>query len=342
MGANATPCTDSQRQPGDAFCFTNVSQQPLIVLTFDRPLAPSSEFRDNYAIVSGSSGNLAFKRVRIDPVERAAILTLADTTVTGPDVRLAGGTEHRLVIKSSADPRNHLASYEGAKLEGELVVRFTTRATPGDEENRIDPAPSDACETIKVLSSKCAGAPCHGATKVAPAMGLSLVSYEGIANSAIGQRSTLVQTAQHPPPGSGVAAEFPYGMALIEKGSSARSFLIYKIMMDRERTATLEGTTYKVPEPPGIPGGAVTSKTDPLVSVANDLRRRIPGSEMPPRNLPGDPNPSGFGPLPLSELRLIRRWIDDGAPPCVAPSGDAGADAAPDAVTDSVSDMGGD
>lgn len=312
-----------------------MSQQPLIVLTFDRPLSPSSEFRDNYSIVSGSSGNLAFKRVRVDPVERAAVLALADTTVAGPDARLAANTEYRLVIKSSDDPRNYLASYEGAKLEGEVIVRFTTRAAAGEEETRLDPAPVDACESIKILASKCSGDRCHGANNVPPAMGLSLVTYDAIAATAIGQRSSLVQTAQHPPPGVGVpSGDFPYGMSIIEKGSSARSFLLYKILMDKRRTATASGNTFTVPEAPGIPGSAVTSTTDPLVSTAADLGRRIPGSEMPPEFLAGEQTPSGFAPLSLTEVRTLRRWIDEGAPPCTATGTDAGVDGSTDAVSD--------
>ena len=316
-----------------------MSQQPLIVLTFDRPLAATSVNRDNYAIVSGSSGNLAFKRVRIDPVERAAVIALADTKSAGPDVRLAASTEYRLVIKSLADPRARLASYEGAKLEGEIVVRFTTRAAAGDEEKDIDPAPVDACDTIKVLAAKCADAQCHGANGVPPVLGLSLLTAEAIEKTAIGQRSSLVQTADHPPPGTGSPSpDFPYGMSIIERGDSSRSFLIYKIMMDKDRTATSSGSAFTVPAPPGIPEGDVTSKTDPLVSVANELRRRIPGSEMPPRQIATDPDGTGFGPLSLSELRMIRRWIDQGAPPCGAAPSDAGVDSASDATPDSTSD----
>ncbi len=335
MGANASTCTP---QPGDASCFTNVSQQPLIMLTFDRPLASSSESRDNYLLVSGSSGNIAFKRVRVDPVERAVVLAIADTSVTGPDARLAGNTEYRLLIKSSDDPRNQLASFEGARLEGQLVVRFTTRAAAGDEENRLDPAPVDACESIKILSSKCSGERCHGANNVPPAMGLSLVTYEAMSATAIGQRSSLVQTAQTPPPGVGApSADFPYGMAIIEKGSSARSFLLYKILIDKRRTATATGSAFTVEDAPGIPGSALTSASDPLVQTANELHRRIPGSEMPPEFLAGGA-PSGFGPLSLSEVRTLRRWIDDGAPPCTSSVGDAGTDASTDGATDASTD----
>jgi hypothetical protein len=67
---------------------------------------------------------------------------------------------------------------------------------------------------------------------------------------------------------------------------------------------------------------------------------------MPPRQIAAEPNPTGFGPLSLSELRVIRRWIDDGAPSCGAvPSdggvdapSDSGGDASSDAVTDSITD----
>jgi hypothetical protein len=302
----AKKCTAPQ--PGDAFCMVDVGHQPRIVLTFDRPLSQTSDSPRNYSIASGSIESVAVARARIDPVERAAVLVL--------DSKLAASTEYRLIIKSDPDPRYRLTSIEGVGLDAPIVVRLTTGAMPGEVDTNPEFTTADPCGAIKLLTSKCTGGPCHGATNVAPAMGLSLVTYAAIEATARGKGSALVQTAQHPPPGSVPSNDFPYGLSIVEPGSSARSFLIYKLMMD-------------------------DSREEPFASVAKDLRRRIPGSEMPPRTLAGG-DPSGFGPLPVDELRQIRRWIDDGAKDCPDPGGDAGADSMTDASTDSASDAGGD
>jgi hypothetical protein len=337
MGAGSSRC---DAKPGDAFCVKDVSPQPRVVLRFDRVMAPSSVFRDNYRIVSGSSGNLNFKQVRIDPIERAVVFTLRD------DQKLLPG-EYVLRIKSSDDPANRLAAFDGAKFEGESLVRFVVGANM-TLEPEIDPLAKDELPTreeraraaIGTLSASCTGARCHGNNSgSAPAMGLSLINPTAICATAFGRSSVLVQAPDDPSGGGRTTNDFPTGLPLIPNPSSgdgsARSFLLYKILMDYRLRADAECA----------PTDAACAKEMAAMTRAfAELRKRIPGAPMPHDTLGPDPSSSIFSPLPLASVRLLRRWIDEGAAPCdktpiVVPT-DAGADATGDTLGDAPGDTG--
>lgn len=339
MGADAAPCAP---RPGDAFCFTNVSPQPRVVLTFDRVMAPSSVFRDNYRIVSGSSGNLNFKQVRVDPIERAIVFTLRD------DQKLIAGTEYVLRIKSVDDPPNRLAAFDGTRFEGEALVRFVVSMNPKLEPEIDPPLPGEpptreerAVAALGTLSASCAGARCHGDNVGSPpAMGLSLINPTAICETAFGRGAVLVQAADDPSGGGRNSSDFPTGLPLIPSPSngdgSARSFLLYKVLMD-----------YRVRADAECAAGDAKCASDmaAMTRAFGDLRKRIPGAPMPHDTLAPDPSSSIYTPLPLASVRLLRRWIDEGAAPCDKTSitgGDAGVDATVDAATDAVADSIGD
>lgn len=319
MGS-ASKCTTLK--PGDAFCFTDVSQQPRVTLTFDRMMAPSSVFRENYRIVSGSSSSLNFKQVRVDPVERSIVFILRDELTEGA---------YSLRIKSVDAPANRLAAFDGTPFEGEAVVSFNVKKGTADTE--IDP-PLDpmlttvdarACAAISALQASCTGAQCHGDTKGTPPMlGLSLVNYAAIRGSAKSRSSVLVQAADDPSGSGRYTTDFPTGLPLISPKDSASSFLLYKILMDyRER-----------------PGGEKEAAA--LLRMSTELRKRIPGAPMPHDSLPPEPNASVFFALPMPTVRLLRQWIDDGACGCgeVACSGGTATDAGTDAADASETSTG--
>lgn len=306
-----------------------MTQQPRFVLTFDRIMAPSSVFRDNYRIVSGSSGSLNFKQVRVDPVERQIVFTLTAPLTEGA---------YKLRIKAVDDPRNRLAAFDGTPFEGEAIIVFNVGKDPGKVEE-IDPpiadlpatAPARACEAIGTLAASCTGKACHGDLNgSAPAMGLSLINYTAIKATAIGRASSLVQAPDDPGGVGRTSTDFPTGLAIIAAPASgdgsANSFLMYKILMDyRARSG----------------GDAIAND---LARMSAELRKRIPGAPMPHDTLPPQPSARTFSPLPLATVRLLRQWIDDGAGPCGAsPPSDAGVDATTmDAASDAVSDSAGD
>lgn len=302
---NGTRCAP---KPGDAFCVSDVNLRPLVVLQFDRIMAVSSSSRANFKIVSGTSGNLAFIQPRVDPVERTIVFTLATP--------LAADTEYRLLIEDSKRPADRLAAFDGAPFEGRAVVRFTT-GKDATEQTDVDPQRVDACAAVATLKDRCGNAACHGPRETHPAMGLSLDRWESIFDTAINHGSKLVQQATEPAGTGEGSRRFPAGLPIIAPGASGRSFLLFKILMDPRRTG---------PDGPPHPSLALdtATATDPFARTAAELAQRVPGAPMP-RDL---------DPLPVESLRVLRRWIDDGAKACGASSSDAGIDATADVASD--------
>lgn len=296
---HGVPCTDPR--PGERFCFTQVNRRPLFVLGFDRPMAVSSSARANFKITSGSSGNLEFLQPRVDPVERTIVFALGPTAPS-----LSPDTEYRLVMEDSGRAADRLASYDGVPFRGRVVIRFVTGTDP-TAQTAVEPQPLEACAAISVLKNRCATSGCHQGS--APPMGLSFESYDAIKATAIDHASVLVQQASDPSGTGENAAVFPRGLPIIASGTSARSFLLFKVLLDARRHA-----------PPGPDGPhpdlvLPMPAAEPFARVARELGTRVPGAAMPEE---GDV-------LPLEELRLLRRWIDGNAPPCAPPGGDAGA-----------------
>jgi hypothetical protein len=305
--------------------------QPLVVLQFDRILSRGSVARANYAIVSGTSKDLSFKQIRVDPVERAVIFSLEEA--------LLPSVEYKLVIRAAEREADRLAAYDGTPFEGTYTIAFDTRpsSTPAEAETDIDPGGADPCGALKILQGSCAGARCHGETvagDAAPAMGLSFASNAAIQATALGKAASEVQSAAGPRVGSS-GAPFPYGMQLIAPNDSASSFLLYKILMDTNlRDSKLLG--------PGDAYPINTAAQAPLTpqrmkEVGAELSRVIPGAPMPHPSLPPDDelSLSPYEPLTLANVRLLRAWIDRGAPACGIATGDAGtSDGATDGSLD--------
>lgn len=297
-------------------------------------MAATSNSPLNFSIVSGTAGNLVGLQGRVDPVERTIVFTL------GAD--LLPKTEYRLLVEDNARAGLQLAAFDGAPFAGRATIRFTTGDTPGLSQTDNDPEPVDACRAVTALGgSTCTGSSCHGDDRTdvavgdkrtAPAMGLSLVSDDAIEQTAINHTSVLVQLATDPSGTGARTQSFPYGLPIIDvavagrSGNSARSFLVYKLLMSEPRHGGDGGTPVEGAHPQlTLPPPSV----DPFPRVADELRARIPGAPMPPTDR-----------LDLDLVRVIRRWIDGGAPRCRA-GGDAGPDAA-DATADAVSDAAAD
>lgn len=264
--------------------------RPRVELRFDRIMAISSGARANFKIVSGTSGNVTFIQPRVDPVERSIVFGLGAGV---PD--LQPNTEYRLLLEDSGRFADRLGAFDGTAFVGRAVVRFTT----GDDataEDDVDPEPVEACRATRILRDACAGSACHGGAS--PAMGLSLASDEGLATTALDRTSVLVASADEPSGTGEATRRFPFGLPIIARGASARSFLLFKILLDGRRT-------------------------DPR--TAQELGLHIPGSPMPHTARPPEPGGVVAGPLTLAEVKVLRRWIDGGAPACRAVS-DAGTD----------------
>ncbi len=358
IGPGATPCPEPA--PGGEPCLRDVILQPTFVLQFDRPLAPSSVARSNYAIRSGSvPGELAFELPRVDPVESTVVFTLSEP--------LLPQTEYSLHVRAAERAADRLAAFDGVPFRGEVVVRFTTGPDDGRRETDNDPLATAlgadlGCRAVQILAGGCAGTQCHGDVRrdvapealAPPAMGLSLISNEAIAATAIRRAAVQVQLASDPGGTGGTTSDFPHGLPLIEPGSSARSYLLYKILRDPRRVAPNASGVVELP-PPVESLRVAPPGFDPLARTAAELARVIPGAPMPHDVLPPEPDAGVYAPTSLENVRVLRAWIDKGAPPCVttpasgsdagvadtgAGGGDTGGDAADDTGGDAAEDSG--
>jgi hypothetical protein len=101
-------------------------------------------------------------------------------------------------------------------------------------------------------------------------------------------------------------------MAIIKRGSSSESFLIYKLLMRAPTTgASMLAPPFDLP-----------NEKELAAHAASELGEHIPG----------EPMPKSSSPLSWDDLRLLRRWIDDGAAGCTGyvPPSDAGVDSSAD------------
>lgn len=301
--------------------------QPLVVLQFDRALARSSVARANYTIASGSNKDLDFKQIRVDPVDRTVVFTL--------ETPLLPSTDYKLIVRAADREADRLAAYDGTPFEGTYTISFSTASSAGAVETDIDPVAVDACHTVTTLQATCFGSACHGDRDSAgpPAMGLSFASSAAVQATAVGKAASEVQIAAAPRTGS-PNAPFPYGMQLVAPNESAASFLLYKILMDPRLRD--EGLDPDQPYPPlSIASAPLTPRR--LQQLGQELSKVIPGAPMPHPDLVPDPSAEPYKPLGLKEVRLLRAWIDRGAPPCLAPGADAGSpDGSPEGGSDAM------
>ena len=297
-------------------------------------MSPGSVSRANFSIDSGTVRGVTSLTIRVDPVERTVVMMPADA--------LAPDTEYVLSIHPSDAPANRLSAYDGAPYEGPGSIRFRTAGATdkGEDEGPFDPA-VDPCAAYDVLAGSCLGSSCHGGGdedptglgRTPPAEGLSLMGKvqggDSIQATAVGRAAVTVQAAADPGgAGNPVPRRFPYGMPIIEPGSSAGSYLMYKVL----RRPPLGALPYLDPTVPDVadPGGA----------LADDLNGRCPGAPMPhPTRRPEKTKKERLE-LHWAELVTLRAWIDQGAVGCNCVSGvdcngdagvDGGGDAAPDA-----------
>jgi hypothetical protein len=282
-----------------------VPLHPLFVVRFDRLLAPSSDYRPNFTIASGAFGNVTFREIRVDPVAREVVFAIADD--------LLPHTRYVLHVESAPDPSTRLAAVDGVPLASAVDVPFWTEdaKAPGEvAENDLNPdaQPTDACDVAALFAKTCAGNNCHGSASEAPAMGLNLGTSAGIQATAVGK--VAVQAAYEATPGGAgqpSSLAFPYGLPLIRPGQSSTSFLLYKIL----KRAPDDGTP--------ADASAFALAGAPVGSATRADLAAVPGSGMPHDTLVPNPDQQQNPRLPLGwgDARLVRRWIDAGAPACV-------------------------
>ena len=318
----------------------------------------SSASRANFALGSGSFPNVELLTPRVDPIERAVIFS-----ATAP---LEKNTQYNLQIHSGGGT-NALVAFDGAEFEGSTLIVFTTAddddVTVEDADTPL-PTKQDhdrlACHAYSILSnpSNCTGTYCHGggdyfeAGNTQPVMGLSFffpaAGADPIQLTAVGHPSV---EAQDPSNVGGTPTlqprNFPVGMAIVEPGASAASYLMYKILMRYPTPGSSPAAAYMDPTVPDLP--------HPGETTADDLATRMFGQPMPDPQRATEPNGGPNHTVEWSDRAILRRWIDDGAQACPcaridentygckgAPGSDAGADAGDADATAETGDAGAD
>ncbi len=186
----------------------DVDRRPLIRLETDRRLAPNSVTPENVQLVSGAR----------------SIPLVIDVDVVRPGVVLRPMTtlDPEVTYLIQVDRLRDLDGFVGAPMN---PIAFHT----GSRSEGVPP-PSDATwdDVAPIFAARCASLQCHGGDR--PVLGLDLSSAEQVRQTAIGFGATELR---RPVAGaSAPSAPALTGLAIIEPGSPARSYVVYKVLDD--------------------------------------------------------------------------------------------------------------
>ena len=235
-----------------------------------------------------------------DPYERTATFHLRPRDRWIPD------TLHTAVVLPPADPSDitGIRAFDGAPLEQRVIFSFTPSASLSDPD--VDDAGPrvDWCDDVAGVAAlpaarkafaPCAG--CHGPSD--PAAGLDLSSPEAIRRTALRVLAAEVVPLEH----AGVTAETPtdfgQGMARIDPGNPGNSYLVYKLLINREN--------YPQPGDPEASDPYWERGMGPLQAPSNDELGRLRDAFVWM-----EPMPLGGG-LSVSLMRSLVTWIAQGA-----------------------------
>jgi hypothetical protein len=235
----------------DVLCDTPTPDCPLptnlaIELRFDRFLLPGS-LDGGLALYSGNPpANGVALRAEYDMIERVVVYR--------PSRRLQPNTLYTAELVPSTNPAQGFWAFDRAPLvEGAVPLRFSFSTGSGP---RSEPAPEapvrDTCDTMtRGPLDSCAT--CHATKADAettppskyPPMGLDLASSRGLYYTAIGQVAHQTETGNSAV-GGGLRSPARFGvqMKVVDPGSPATSYLMYKLLRKAENfSAEGEGGT---------------------------------------------------------------------------------------------------
>jgi hypothetical protein len=218
-----------------------VPTNAAIELRFDRFLLPGG-LNAGLSLYSGNPpANGVPLQAEYDMIERVVVYR--------PTRRLQPNTLYTAELVPSANPGQGFWAFDRAPLEeGEVPLRFSfsTGGGPRPELGPVPP-PLDTCETMSngPLSS-CVN--CHATRSDAetsppsdvPPMGLDLSSSRGLFYTAIRQVAHQTETGNSAA-GDGLQSPVRFGvqMNLVDPGSPATSYLMYKLLRKAENFAAV-------------------------------------------------------------------------------------------------------
>ena len=193
-----------------------------VTLRFDRPLWPQPGSFESLLVYSGSDNRVPVGSIRYD---------LLDWTLT---YRLLRPLKPRALYqvelpgsKGMPGPR----AFDGGPLEaGALPLAFSFLTRNGTSGELPGEVPAPICdEVVRVLDTHCGSGCCHGGDS--PAMGLRLDSREGLLTTALRHVAHQTENAGTAGLPHSNPARFGTAMALLDPGSAATSYLIYKLLI---------------------------------------------------------------------------------------------------------------
>lgn len=205
-------------------------------LRFDRFLLPGSGIASGVALYTGNPpANGIGLNARYDLLERVVVLD--------PSRDMQPNTLYTVEIVPGTDVSRGFWAFDRGRLEeGELPFRFSFMTGSGPAPAAPLPAPStDTCDNMPSAFAGCAG--CHvtqegGETSPPskyPPMGLDLSSPGGLFYTAVGRVAHESETGDSVG-GEGLRtpARFGVQMRVVDPGSPATSYLIYKLLQKPE------------------------------------------------------------------------------------------------------------
>ena len=273
-----------------------------IELRFDRYLLPKTVNRDAIRLYSAfPETTSAFLTTHYDVLERVVTFRPAFGG------QLIPGVVYQLKIKlPKEDPSGAgFRAFDGAALEPgpvSLSFSFRTSRKAGPTPQAITPPTCDGA-VHELTAAGCVR--CHAGKRDSP-FGLSLGSKSALRDTAIGQVAHEASTWAIPGSAVADAPRFGTGMAIIDPGSPATSYLIYKLLENphnfAERAAASCTTAYRVPMPRGVCPVAPLAERNRLAAWF------VEGDPMPP-DATGLPNG-------LQDLRDLTAFIESATDLC--------------------------
>jgi hypothetical protein len=264
-----------------------------IELRFDRFLLPNTVAGHSLGVYSGRS----FARLEptYDPVERVVVFR------PGYGSTLVPGVLYEVDLPSpDTDPHGYgFRAFDGASLAPTASFSFRTARAPVVRKVAAAPPPTCAQALGVFASGRCLA--CHGPNADAPT-GLALHSGAALDATAINRVAHEVDTAETAGSPLGDPPRFGTALPIIDPGSPATSYLIYKLLVSGANfgsTGAACDSDY-----------AVASPSAGCLAPAADERRRlgdwfVSGDPMPP-----PPSSLAAG---IQDLRLLRDFIAAGA-----------------------------
>ena len=272
----------------------------------DRPLLPVSAVRQALVVSTGDAG-VPSVSPHYDLLTRELVFRFA--------ARLSAGTLYRVeLLVPQALGKPGLRAFDGAPLAPGPVPLAFNFVTAGARSRRPASPPVEVepncADVAAIFRTACAGGCCHG--KLAPAMGLRLGDEDDLVRTALGKVARQTDTGGSIGVPSVSPARFGVAMPILDPGSPATSYLVYKLLLRSENFAPCASGCDAFPALPGA------DRCLPLSAVERERLREwfVRGEGMPldpGRTVDGACDDLGVQRhLDCASLRVLTRFLENG------------------------------